>query len=243
MVNQIKNQEQPFDTNKISVIGNIVPNSIKIDEEKGYAKYLVIISDQKKEGEAEKKPQFYNFIQKLDAKNSLKNGLKEIIENKVGKQVKITGAISYSKAQKDGETKYYNNFNAFNLTPTSEFIPPKATIELTVVLHSALKIQEKDNMNADTGEVSSSKGGTFCIKTLEGKEGNITKYHNVYLSNYSIQNSQDFLKSIKSGEQISIKARLSDNGDIKLSKDSQVFRGKNFESSLIEKPKANNLDR
>lgn len=229
MGGQIKDKEQPFDTNKISVIGNIVPNSIELNEEKGYAKYLVMISSPTKEGEAEKKPEFYNFIQKLD--DQLSSSLKEIIEAKIGKQVKVNGSISYSKVNKDNEVKYYNNFNAFNLTPTTNFLQPKASIELTGVVNKALQVKEKEEV-LQGGEVNVSKFGYLSIKTLEGKEGNITKYHNIGLSQYCLANSKNFLESIKEGESISIKARLSGNGDIKIAKDSQVVKGKNFEEAM-----------
>ncbi|UQY79985.1 Single-stranded DNA-binding protein [Candidatus Hepatincola sp. Av] len=239
MGGQIKDKEQPYATNRINVIGNIVPNQIVINEEKGYAKYLIMISSKSKEGEKEKKPEFYNFIHTIkDKDDATLNTLKQIQEQGVGKQVKVKGSISYSKNvnEQTGEVKYYNNFNAYSIQPTVDFLIPKANIELTGLISKPLSIKEIAINNPDNKD--NKKFASLSIITLEGSEGKITKFHNISTSQYTLANNSEFLSSIKKGEQISLQGRLSGNGNIQLAKDSQVFKGINFESAMLKDSKS-----
>lgn len=236
MGGQVVDKEQPYSTNKIDVIGNIVPSKIEINEAKNYAKFLVIIGNRVKDGQEDKEPEFYNFIHSIKEKeDKTLNSLKEMKEQGVGKQVKVKGSISYAKHinEQTGEVNYYNNFNAYSVEPTPNFLMPKATIELTGTVNNKFTTKDVGSINPETGKTK--QIGYLSVKTMEGKEGQIQKYHNILTSNFTLSKNSDFLSKIQEGETISLKARLSGKGNILLAKDSQVFKGKDFATCMCDK--------
>jgi hypothetical protein len=237
MGTQYKANEQKQATNRVSIIGNISPKSIEINEEKGYARYSVAVSPGKDQA-----PQWYNVIQSTKDEKTLAT-LKELQSAEKGKQVKLSATINYSKVEKEGEeTKYYSNLSAYYIEPTKDFQLPKATIELTGTVSKALTTKEVENINPETGEITNKKSGYLGIKTMEGNDKDpwMVKYHNLFTSN---EKNMEFLSQVKEGEQINVKARLRGDGSINIAKDSTIAIGKDFAIKNTEQTKSQDKDR
>lgn len=206
-------------TNRISIVGNINKENIEINEEKGFAKFSVAVSSGK-----DQEPQWYNltrFINKDGADSTLED-LKKIKTLEKSPQIKIDGFISYNNVQKtndlgEKETKTYTNLMVNNLSINEKFELPKAKVKLEGVLHKELATIENTSIDANGMEVKKDFSH-LTIKTAD-KEGKYEKFHFVGTTN-SEQSS--VLSQGKLGDKISLEARLSPKGSIKVTKECPI---------------------
>jgi hypothetical protein len=206
-------------TNRISIIGNINKENIEINEEKGFAKFSMAVSNGK-----DQEPQWYNlthFINK-DGADQVLSDLKKIQTLEKSPQIKVNGYLSYNNVQKENEfgekeTKTYTNLIANSIKINESFELPKAKVKLEGTLHKELATIENTSIDANGMEVKKDFSH-LTIKTAD-KDGNYEKFHFVGTTN---KDQSNILSQGKAGDSISLEARLSPKGSIKVTKECPI---------------------
>ncbi|MDR0484239.1 MAG: hypothetical protein LBH40_03070 [Alphaproteobacteria bacterium] len=212
-------------TNRFSVIGNIYKQGIKIDEEKGVAKFSVAVSPGK-----DKEAQWYNltyFLKKDDegkfiAEDKVLEDLKSIknLEDSAKQpQLKLNGYLSYNESENDyGEKTTYTNLIVNDMKINKDFEIPKAMVKLEGVIHKELATKTQASIDNNTGKETSKEFSYLTIKTAD-KDGNYEKFHFVGTTN---KEQSQVLEKSNLNDQISIEARLSPKGKIKITKECPI---------------------
>ncbi len=202
-------------TNRISIIGNINKENIEINEEKGFAKFSVAVSSGK-----DQEPQWYNLTRMInkDGADPVIEDLKKIKSMEKSPQIKMNGFISYNQTRNDyGENKTYTNFMVNNLSVNQDFKIPKAKVKLDGVVHKELL--SKENIGIDVNGKEVKKDFSHLIIKTADKDGNYEKFHFVGTTN---KEQSSVLTQGKAGDRISIEARLSPKGSIKITKECPI---------------------
>lgn len=206
-------------TNRISIVGNINKENIEIDETKGFAKFSVAVSQGK-----DQEPQWYNLTRMInkDGADPVLEDLKKIKSMDKSPQIKMDGFISYNNVQKtndfgEKENKTYTNLMVNNLKVNENFELPKAKVKLEGVIHKELASKENTSIDANGIEVKK-EFSHLTIKTAQ-QDGNYEKLHFVGTTN---KDQSNILSQGKAGDKISIEARLSPKGSIKVTKECPI---------------------
>lgn len=134
----------------------------------------------------------------------------------------MDGFISYNNVQKtndfgEKENKTYTNLMVNNLKVNENFELPKAKVKLEGVIHKELASKENTSIDANGMEVKKDFSH-ISIKTSQ-KDGNYEKFHFVGTTN---KDQSNILSQGKAGDKISIEARLSPKGSIKITKECPI---------------------
>lgn len=206
--------------NGVTLIGNIAPSTITIDKEKGLAKYSIAVSQGK-----DKDPLWFNCSSFKKEDGKLFQTLETIKQEGKGKQVTAKGFIKVNEAEKEGETKYYTNFNINSVVPTKDFIKPAVNFALSGQVWKALEEHTKNSINQDGKEVER-KYGVVTLAANNNKNGK--EYYSFVTSN---KEHIEELKKLSKGESLSIKGSyISPSGKISLNKYTKI-NNKEFPSN------------